>query len=729
MIKEKHLPNEYWAEAVACSVYILNRCPTKAVINKTPEEAWSKRKHKISHLRVFGCVAYSLIPQELRRKLDDKGEKFIFVGYSEHSKAYKLYNPITKMLIISRDVEFLEEEAWDGRIDKINTSTPSVLQENEEDEIQAKNPSTQENAPATPSRASSTPNPTTPTSNNSSESSNPTLASLRSRSINTSKKTRSLREIYDETQEAENADFCCDFAFLTQADPIYFEEAIKEDKWIAAMDEEIQSIEKNETWDLVEVPKGKDVTGVKWVYKTKYNVDGKVAKHKARLVAKGFTQKLGIDFNETFAPMARLDTIRMVLSIAAQNKWKVYQMDIRSTFLNGILEEEVYVNQPPGYEVLGEEHKVCRLKKALYGLKQAPRASYSRIDSYFVDNGFNKCGNEPTLYVKMNDEGEILIVCLYVEDLIFTANMQTNTFKVAMKKEFDMTDLGLMRYFLGMEVSQNDQGIFICQSKYANDLLKRFKMTNVNSAPTLVALGLKLSKDDQGPSVDATLFKRLVGSLMYLTSTRPDIMFGVSLISRFMDKPKESHWRARKRILRYIAGTKNFGILYTFSDDCKLIGYTDSDWGGSMDDRKSTFGYIFHLGSGAVSWASKKQPIVTLSSAEAEYVAATSASCQAVWLRRVLSDLGHHQEEPTKIYYDNNSAIALSKNHVFHKRSKHIDTRYHFIRELVSNGNIYLQFCRSNEQVADIFTKPLAKNVFEHLREEIGIANIHDSED
>ena len=239
-------------------------------------------------------------------------------------------------------------------------------------------------------------------------------------------------------------------------------------------------------------------------------------------------------------------------------------MDVKSAFLNGILEEEVYIKQSPGYEILGE-HKVYKLKKALYDLKQAPRAWYKRIDSYFVNNGYSKCVYEPTLYIKVRNEGEILIVFLFVDDLIFTGNMSINNFKASMKKEFDMTDLGLMRYFLGIQVTQNDQGIFICQSKYATDLLKRFKMTNVNSAPTLVALGLKLSKNDESPNVDPTLFKRLVGSLLYLIATRPDIMHGVSLISRFMDKPKEIHWKDGKRILRYIARTKNFwDVICTF---------------------------------------------------------------------------------------------------------------------------------------------------------------------
>ena len=314
----------------------------------------------------FGCVACSLVPQVVRQKLDDKGEKCIFVGYSEQSKAYRLYNPITKKLIISGDVEFLEEEAWDGTLDKTNKVASSVPEENKTQDVHS---TTQTDVPTTPTRAPTTPSTTTPASTNNSESSNPTLASLRSRSINTSRKTRSLRDIYDELQDAENNDSCIKFPLLAHCDPISFEEAIKVDKWISAMDEEIQSIEKNDTWDLLDFSKGEDVIGVQQVYKTKYNADGKVEKDKARLVAKGFSQQPGIDYNETFAPVARLDTIRMILSIAAQNNWKVYQMDVKSAFLNDILEKELYIKQPPGYEILGEEHKVYKLKKALYGLK------------------------------------------------------------------------------------------------------------------------------------------------------------------------------------------------------------------------------------------------------------------------------------------------------------------------------------------------------------------------
>eukprot|EP00253_Pinus_taeda_P007023 PITA_07023 len=254
-------------------------------------------------------------------------------------------------------------------------------------------------------------------------------------------------------------------------------------------------------------------------------------------------------------------------------------MDVKSAFLNGVLNEEVYIEQPLGYERKGQEHKVCRLKKALYGLKQAPRAWYSRIDFYLLENEFDKCEGEPTIYIKEKD-GKILIVVLYVDDVIFTGSV----------------------------------------------------------TPTV--MGLKLSKEDSSKDFDPSLYKSIVGSLMYLTATRPDIMFDVSLISRFMERPKEAHWQAAKRILRYVKGTKSFGILYNVSEHSDLVGYTDSDWAGSVDDRKSTSGYVFHMGSETISWASKKQSIVALSTAEAEYVAATAAACQVVWMRRMLRSLG-----------------------------------------------------------------------------------------
>jgi hypothetical protein len=349
-----------------------------------------------------------------------------------------------------------------------------------------------------------------------------------------------LQEIYD---QGDIIDSQSNFSIFTQ-DHIYFEDAIKEEHWINAMNEEMKSIKKNDTWDLVDLPKEKESIGVKWVYKTKYKVNGEVDKYKERLVAKGFAQEYGVDYNETFSPVARLDTIRMVLAIATKHNWKVYQMDVKSAFLNGYLEEEVYVQQPPGYEVKGKKYKVYMLKKALYGLKQAPRAWYSKIDSYMIKIESIRSTSEATLYTKVNEQGQILIVFLYVDDLIYIGNLSIDMFKSTMRKEFKMTDLGLMEYFLGIEVTQNDKGIFICQSKYAKDVLKRFRMINSSPISTHVAVGTKLSREQNEMDFDSTVFKKLVGSLMYLTAIRPDIMYGVSMISRFMDTPKNSNWKA-----------------------------------------------------------------------------------------------------------------------------------------------------------------------------------------
>eukprot|EP00253_Pinus_taeda_P023959 PITA_23959 len=332
-------------------------------------------------------------------------------------------------------------------------------------------------------------------------------------------------------------------------------------------------------------------------------------------------------------------------------------MDVKSAFLNGVLKEEVYVAQPPSYEVEGQEDKAYRLRKVLYALNQAPRAWYSRVDDYLLHNGFDKCDDEPTLYIKESN-GKILIVVLYVDDFIFTSNddFLIVDFKEVMKSEFEMTELGLLR-----------------------------KLT-----PTPTVMGLKLSKEDCSSNVNLTLYKSMIGNLMYFTATVPNTMYVVSLVSRFMEIPKETHWQVAKRILRYVNGTKQYGILYTATNDFRLVGYTGSDWAESVDDRKSTSEYVFRLGFGAISWASKKQPIVSLSIAKAKYVATTVTMCQAVFMRRMLSDFHHDQEGTATIFCDNTSAILFSKNFVFHKRTKHINSKYYLIRELINNGEIVL---------------------------------------
>ncbi|KAL0378046.1 UNVERIFIED_CONTAM: Retrovirus-related Pol polyprotein from transposon TNT 1-94 [Sesamum radiatum] len=625
MLQEKHLPKAFWAEAVYTAVYLLNRCPTKAVQNMTPIEAWSGRKPSAKHLRVFGSICYVHIPTEKRHKLEEKTEKGIFLGYSTQSKGYRIYNLKTKKLIISRDVEFDEDAMWNWDEEKVERQTVMIpketppQQEEEEGTGQTDMERRNQQAPGSPRRP--------PQSEETEEETPP-------------RRTKLLSDIYE----------TCNFVMM---EPESFEAAAKHEVWVQAMKEEIKMIEKNDTWELAERPKDKEVIGVKWIYKTKLNADGSIQKHKARLVAKGYSQLPGIDYTETFAPVARLDTIRALVAIAANKKWKIYQMDVKSAFLNGYIDEEIYVEQPQGFVAKGCEEKVLRLKKALYGLKQAPRAWYSRIDNYFMNQGFRRSLSEPTLYVKRQGN-DTLIVSLYVDDLIYTGNNEKmiHDFKEDMMKTFEMSDLGLMHFFLGIEINQEKEGIFICQKKYTETLLKKFKMESCKTVTTPLVTGEKYKKEDGSEKVDGSIYRSLIGSLLYLTATRPDIMFATSLLSRFMQSPSQVHYGAAKRILRYLQGTKDFGIWYKSTNDAKLVGYTDSDWAGSADDMKSTSGYTFSLGSG-IFMASKKQATVAQSSAEAEYIAAAAASNQATWLRRILEDMGEKQEEPTTIYCDN----------------------------------------------------------------------------
>ena len=323
------------------------------------------------------------------------------------------------------------------------------------------------------------------------------------------------------------------------------------------MDVEIAAIERNNTWELTELSKGQKTISVKWVYKTKLKENGKVDKYKVRLVAKGYKQEFGVDYKEDFAPIARHDTIRLVIALAAQNSWPIFQLDVKSAFLHGDLNEQIFIDQPLGYVKVGNEHKVYKLKKALYGLKQAPRAWHSQIDAYFLKEDFKKCPYEHTLLVKIGDRGKRYIVCLYVDDLIYSGNDSAmfEKFKKSMMVDFDMFDIGMMPYFLGIEVEQFVVGIFISQKKYVQDILNIFKMENCNSVGSPMEIGLKLVKVFEEKKVDNTLYKQVVGSLMYLKITRPDIMHVVSLISRYMECPGEMHLLAAKRIFQYLQGT------------------------------------------------------------------------------------------------------------------------------------------------------------------------------
>ncbi|KAD3642341.1 hypothetical protein E3N88_31565 [Mikania micrantha] len=497
---------------------------------------------------------------------------------------------------------------------------------------------------------------------------------------------------------------------LTEGEPTNFREAAGKGVWEQAMKEEIASIERNNTWKLAELPAGHRPIGLK-------------------LVAKGYIQKHGVDYDEVFAPVARLETVRLVLAISAQKGWFVHHLDVKTAFLHGDLNEEVFVEQPQGFEKKGCEGKVYKLNKALYGLKQAPQAWNIKLDGVLKENGFKRCKLEQAVYTKQTKEN-LTILVIYVDDLLVTGSSieEITQFKTQMKLRFEMSDLGLLSYYLGLEVKQEETGIKIAQSNYARKVLKMAGLDDCNPAKFPMEPGLKLVKEDGSKGASATEYRKIIGCLRYLTHTRPDLMYSVGYASRYMQSPTITHQQAVKHILRYVKGTINLGIHYQRRGSNSLLGYSDSSYSTDQEDGKSTTGVVFYFNNKPITWLSQKQPTVALSSCEAEFMAATSAACQAIWLRGLLAEVTGREEEQVVIKVDNKSAIALMKNPVFHGRSKHINTRFHYIRECVENELIRVEHISGEEQRADILTKALPKLKFAEMRELLGMERIEESE-
>ena len=512
--------------------------------------------------------------------------------------------------------------------------------------------------------------------------------------------------------------------YLAQSEPKNIKEALMDEHWLLAMQDELSQFQRNDVWSLVPLPEGANVVGTKWIFKNKSDESGTIIRNKARLVAQGYNQVEGIDFEETFAPVARLESIRLLLAVACHLQIKLHQMDVKSAFLNGILQEEVFVKQPQGFEDPTHPDHVYLLKKALYGLKQAPRAWYDRLTKYLLQNGFIRGNADNTLFIRYLSNG-IFMAQIYVDDIIFgsTSSDEVDRFVHIMQREFEMSLIGDLTYFLGLQIKQLSQGMFISQSKYTKSMLHKFGLDSVKHARTPIGTTTKLSKDEAGIPVDPTVYRSMIGSLLYLTATRPDISFSVGLCARYQANPKQSHLTAVKRIFKYLAGTVSFGLWYSHDSTMNLVGYSDSDWAGSMDDRKSTSGGCFYIGNNLVTWFSKKQHSISLSTAEAEYIAAGSCCTQLIWLNKMLTDYGFPQPTLT-LFCDSTSAINISKNPVQHSRTKHIDIRHHFIRQLVETKQLSLTHVNSSAQLADMFTKALDVQTFIHLRQSIGLCTI-----
>jgi hypothetical protein len=429
----------------------------------------------------------------------------------------------------------------------------------------------------------------------------------------------------------------------------------------------------------------------------------------------------GLDFGEAYAPVERLESIRILIAYATNHDFKLYQMDVKSAILNGPLQERVYVEQPPGFEDPRKPNHVYLLHKALYGLKQDPRAWFDCLKDFLIKNGFTIGKDDSTLFTRKVDN-ELFVCQIYVDDIIFGSTNENfcEEFSQVMTNRFEMSMMGELKYFLGFQVKQLKKGTFLCQTKYTQDMLKKFGMEKAKHAKTPMSSNGHLDLNEEGKPVDQKLYRSMIGSLLYLCASRPDIMLSVCMCARFQANPKDCHLVAIKRILRYLVHTQNLGLWYPKGSLFDLLGYSDSDYVGCKVDRKNTTGTCQFLGRSLVSWSSKKQNCVALSTAEAEYIAVGACCAQLLWMKQTLRDFGCEFNK-IPLLCDNESAIKLVNNPVQHSRTKHIDIRHHFLRDHEAKGDIELFHVSAEKQLADIFTKPLDEIRFCFLRSELNI--------
>jgi histone deacetylase 1/2 len=476
---------------------------------------------------------------------------------------------------------------------------------------------------------------------------------------------------------------------------------------------------------LVPPVPGVNLIDSRWVFKVKLHAGGSIERCKARLVAKGFKQRYGLDYEETFSPVVKPATVRLLFSLALSCGWHLRQLDIQNAFLNGFLDEQVYMRQPPGFADPAKPGHYCRLIRSLYGLKQAPRAWHARLSSVLGRLGFRPSTADTSLFILQRSDVTIYLL-VYVDDIIVVSSTATAIPKLIsqLRADFSVKDLGILHYFLGIEVDSSSSGSLILrQRKYALELLARAGMLKCSPATTPMSSSERLCSVDGDAlsSEEATQYRSIVGGLQYLTVTRPDLSFVVNKVCQYLSEPRTPHWAAVKRILRYVRFTVDIGLQFRSASSTLLSAFSDADWAGNIDDRRSTGGYAIFYGGNLIAWSARKQSTVSRSSTESEYKALGDATTELIWVQSLLQELGVVQVRPPVLWCDNIGATYLSANPVFHARTKHIEVDFHFVRERVSQKQLQIRFISSKDQVADIFTKPLPLPLFNHCRHNLNL--------
>ena len=788
MIQSK-LPPSFWAEAVLTANHIRNRCPSKAIGGETPYKFWTGKMPNVHYFRIFGSKAFYLNKEPHKDKFAPKAKECIFIGYSEQTKGYKLWSKEDRRVIVSRDVKFLNDfndsedsDAFmsDNLFDPGNPITEEKVNEriityyepttvNNDETARNNDCGNGEEDPVASELQNVEPQP-----ERNSELVRTVRGRGRPRILRSGNRGRP-RKLYNtvqvpvETDENENSD-----PETEDEEEEHFENAIGEEfaglanltmkevfsredahLWREAVKSEYSSIIENKTFKIVDRPNDKNVIGNRIVLSEKLKSDGSVERKKARLVAKGYNQRQGEDFNDTFAPVVRMSTIRTLMALAVEHNLEIHQLDVTTAFLNGDLAERIYMDIPENFEeilheIIADEKspnqvagdaknmietlknmkkgtKVCQLQKSLYGLKQAGRQWYLKLDENIKKLGLIPLKTDPCLYYchKGNDT---LLLAIYVDDLwLASGNLKwLEEMKTNLMKTFKMKYLGKIHYGLGIEFTQNlNEGkIFMSQRKYTQDILKRFGMENSRPVSTPMEVGLKLTKSQTTDETERENYpyQRLIGSLMYLAvSTRPDISYAVNSLSQYNTCYTNEHWTAAKRVLRYLKGTADHGILFQKTGK-PLHGYADADWASCAVDRRSYSGFFFCLGGAAIAWEARKQRTIALSSVEAEYMAIGEATKEALYLRQMLNELKlPYSKTPTTIYNDNQGAQQLAKSTVNHSRTKHIDVRHHFIRKCVADEVVKIDYLETANMPADILTKALPRIKHQAFTKEFGV--------
>jgi hypothetical protein len=741
LLNDAELPKKFWAEAVNMANYTTNMIVRRDT-EKTPYEMMHGEKPIWNEMRAFGSEGMVMIPKEKRRKLDNKAEKMKFVGYDDQAKGYRMTNG--RSVVVSREVTFLDDlkknedlAADDDFIDF--EESPKKIQESkiqEENEVKRKQNLQEEQQlqeehnvqeevadededPEIDNNGTNEDEQFHSAIEDSSDEEEVAPAPTPRRSSRQTKGVlpRKLRDFYVGRDAMA--------ATHQEPDPESYEQAVKSinaENWRDAMQEELKAIDDNETWEVADLPSGRSAIGSRWVFKSKTDENDEVVKWKARLVAKGYSQKHGIDYLDVFAPVARGVTLRTLLSVAGKKKMLVKQYDVKTAFLNGTLQEEIFIDPPQGVEI--PSGKVLKLKKSLYGLKQAAHVWNQMINESLVRRGCVQNEVDSCLYIfKFGDDRIFLI--MHVDDIIAATTNEDllDVFMDDLGKDFQLKCIGEAKEYLGIKMDRDVDGNFlVSQEKFIDTIVRAAGMDNGKASFHPLDPGyLKLEGKELTSNTE---YRRIIGMVLYLsTNTRPDIAATVAMLSKRVSKPRDVDWNELKRLVSYLSCTRSLKLKMsdTNINNDKMITMCDADFAEDREDRKSNSGYIIQLNGGTISWSCRKQDIVTLSTTEAEYVAMTEAVKEALWVRSAMKELCDQGNGPLTVFCDNQSAIAMTDKQNFSNKTKHVDVKFHFVRDMVKKEELELKYIATDVNIADLMTKPLGRVKMEQLRELAGL--------